>query len=104
MSGSKLSFLPYQVIRTSAVCRSHPQSMIHCLLISDESSASLITYGILILPCTTSEIHLNGDSYLLISRMQAAAEEIAKAHPEGIDVLINNAGISGKNRTRPIEQ
>ena len=35
--------------------------------------------------------------------LQAAGEELARSRPEGIDCLINNAGISG-TRTRPIEQ
>jgi len=28
--------------------------------------------------------------------LQAAGKKIAELHPEGIDVLINNAGIGGK--------
>ena len=39
----------------------------------------------------------------MIKQLQAAGGQLAESHPGGIDVLINNAGISG-SRTRPIEQ
>ena len=38
-----------------------------------------------------------------MDQLQTAGEQLAESHPGGIDVLINNAGISG-SRTRPIEQ
>jgi len=36
--------------------------------------------------------------------IKAAGEALEKDKPGGIDVLINNAGVSGKGRYRPIEQ
>ena len=38
-----------------------------------------------------------------MDHLQTAGEQLAELYPGGVDMLINNAGISG-SRTRPIEQ